>query len=538
MSDYAFSRGEVTRGDNVYLVGKVKSGMSPANLPGFLNSVTNVQEKYFFLCQNRYPRNTNERLYWSCDPDDILRNYKETSANEGAVQIQLDSVPGGYNMLYTNHFGDGIENISVGNPHPVGDDLGKIDENSEDVTQTSYFNIIQSEYNVDPSSLNYSIPYRFDSIKNTNNLGTTLAFTEWPFRSCTTTVNKTPSASDPIGVSSAAEINFFQQSSNCLQQCNVSYTEISGIGVSVNGTSIRITKTDYDLNKSRFDLFPTQSGIIKLEDLDDTSKFTYMIYDNITPPGPEGISIEGEYTTQLGRGGTSPSTDLSNARVTIELRNYSDIGYPVFQKISSIQESVTDWLDIFILPVTKNANFADGGTLESIHMLPLETVTPVYYDPLSNPNSKLLDIFNPGDGVSLKIVSTEQYLKEIFYRDFIYYYLFSKLLALNSLYWTYDTVNSNQRIAKGRIGGVITVFTWSLPSQASQGYMYDYCVGGAGTPNVSYCGRCYGLTRLNKNECYVTSETRGRALNPKNGVEPLSTTRSGRAPETSSCLIS
>lgn len=537
MSDYAFSRGKVNLSENVYLVGKVKPGKTSSDLPAFLNGVTDVADKYFFLCQNRYPSHDYERLYWSCDPDDILRNYKETSMNEGAVQVQLVPVggTGGYKMNYVNHFSDGAENINFGTPHPVGDDLDKIKRGfNEAPSDPSFFSISQSEYNLDPSSIYYSVPYDFRSSKDLTNNLTTSAYTDWPFRTCTTSVNRSPSASDPIGVSSRADINFFQQSSTLFQQSNVSFTSISGIGVSVNGPSIRITKTDYDLNKNRFDLFPTNSGIIKLEDLSDSTNFTYMIYDNITPPGPDGISIEGEYTTQLGRGGTSPSSDIANAKITIELRNRVNTNYSVFQKISSLDKSISNWMEVFPLPVTKNANFADGGNLGDIHRISFESVTPRYNSDASSSN--LLDIFNPGNGHSLKETSTNQFLKEIFYRDFIYFYMFNKLSALNPTFWTSEPSSLNQRIARGRKGNLITIFTWALPSEANVGFMYSYCNGDPGTGVVSNCGNCYGLTVLNTDNCFVTSETRNRVINGINN--PLFTQIEGSAQDISRCIIS
>ena len=538
MSDYAFSRGYVKPGENVYLVGKVKPGKTTTDLPSFLNGVTSPDKKYFFLCQNRYPSQDYERLYWSCDPDDILRNYKETSLNEGAVQLNLDVVQGtvGFNMRYSNHFNDGAENLNVGLPHPVGDDLNKIKKDFNDFpNDPSYFGINQKNYNLDPDTLFYSVPYEFRSNKELLSGVTTSSYTEWPFRVCTNNVNRTPTASDPIGVSPRADINFFQQSSDLFQQCNISYTTISGIGVSVNGTSIRITKTDYDANKPMFDLFPTNSGVIKIRDLSDSTNFTYMIYDNITPPGPDGIYIEGEYTTQLGRGGTSPSADIANGEITIELRNRVNTGYNVFQKISSIDQSVSEWMEIFLLPITKDANFANGTTLKNVYEKSLQVVTPLYTS--NSASSNLVNIFNPGNGQSLKDSTTNQLLKENFYRDFVYFYIFSKLNSLNPTYWTTSASTDHPRIARNGDGnGQITIFTWCLPSEAITGYMYSYCTGEPGTPAVSYCGNCYGYTRNNVNRCIVTPETRNRVIKGENN--PLFTVLEGAAEETSRCLIS
>ena len=537
MSDYAFSRGRVIPGENVYMVGKVKPGKKSTDLPAFLNGITDVDSKYFFLCQNRYPSHDYERIYWSCDPDDILRNYKETSLNEGAVQVRLDAVGGtvGFNMKYVNHFSDGAENINFGSPHPVGDDLDKIKRGfAESVTDPSYFGVNQEKFNLDPTSLYYSVPYDFRSSGDLANNSTTFAYTHWPFRVCTIEVNRSPTLTDPIGVSSRADINFFQEESNLFQQGNVSYTTISGIGVSVNGTSIRIAKSDYDTYKNMFDLFPTNSGIIKLENLSDSTSFTYMIYDNITPPGPDGISIEGEYTTQLGKGGTSPSADIANGKITIELRNRVNTSYSTFQKISSLSKSVTDWMEIFLLPVTKNASFADGGTLGDIHRISFQSITPRYKSDASS--SDLLDIFNPGNGQSLKDTSTNKFLKELFYRDFIYFYMFSKLAALNPTYWTTSPSSVNLQIAKGRKGELITIFTWALASEAGVGYMYSYCTGTPGTLAVSYCGNCYGLTDLNTPNCFVTPESRERLINGDNNT--LFTSIEGSAENTSRCSIS
>lgn len=538
MSDYAFSRGYVKPGENVYLVGKVKTGKTDSDLPSFLGDVTDPEKKYFFLCQNRYPSQDYERLYWSCDPDDILRNYKETSLNEGAVQLRLDVVEGtvGFNMMYSNHFNDGAENLNVGLPHPVGDDLNKIKRNfNEFSNDPSYFGINQKNYNLDPNTLFYSVPYDFRSNNNLLNSLTTSSYTEWPFRVCTDSVNTDPNSSDPIGVSSRADINFFQQSSDLFQQCNVSYTTVSGIGVSVNGTSIRITNTDYEANKDRFDLFPTNSGIIKLEDTSDSTNFTYMIYNNITPPGPDGIHIEGEYTTQLGRGGTSPSADIVSGQITIELRNRVNTNYNVFQKISSTDKSVSEWMDIFLLPVTKDANFANGTTLKNLYKKSFQIVTPLYNSDSSS--SKLLDIFNPGNGQSLKDSTTNQLLKENFYRDFVYFYIFSKLSALNPTYWTTASSGDHPRIAKDGDGNTqITIFTWGLPSEAKTGYMYSYCSGEPGTLSVSYCGNCYGYTKNNLNRCIVTPETRNRVLNGENN--PLFSVLTGAADDTTRCTIS
>jgi len=186
-----FSRGEITQGNSFHIVARVKDGITGSELsskvPGLSawNSRTDTPGgTYFFLCQNQYRlgSNSQQRLYFSCDPEDFQKDYNHNSLNEGTVFVKSSPNLNYYTLRYSTSFDKNNNKVP-----PYFKAISKNLNQQSMVNISSYSLGIQfqnANFNL-TNSLFLSVPYNFNFISNQNLQLSSTINTNWVFRNVT-----------------------------------------------------------------------------------------------------------------------------------------------------------------------------------------------------------------------------------------------------------------------------------------------------------------------------------------------------------------
>ena len=503
MSDTFFSRGMITQGNmKFYMIGKVKDSITSSSTE-FPNDNLNVEDKYYILCQNEYNNSNNkkQRLYWSSDLNDFVRDYNNVSLNQGPVEMLVNYNSGGVTFSYLTQKGNILSNNKkINNLTSIPFSITPGIEN-----KAQNFTIVQSEYNINPNFLFYSIPYQFRPIQN-NSANAKVTF-PWCFRKTnTSSVSKINIFTTTIPSPAFTNKNLSGQAvhtANDIPYNDIDYT--SDNRISISNVS----------NYKELDKFPEKNGVVYIINItkEENSIFYYTnktyssdtetVYFSGLVPNIYGSNPNGNFVYSSGYFGI---LDMQYS-LSVELRN--DIN-----NFFNIKEGndISKWMDIYLIPATENAYFSDVHTL-SDYITTHEENERVFLNPLSS-----YEIYCPGTTHNINsslsntapdsVYSFQHYFFSQFSTFFINY-----LLGGTKTYWKTSGYSAFPTIGKGStLRGeepdiMDTLFTWARVEEAKSGFMYSYCLGN------EICGSCYGNNSNGSTECFVHHDTRKLAIN-------------------------
>ena len=244
-SSIFFSRGMITQDTTkFYMIGKLKDSVTP---PDFLD----IKDQYYVLCQNEYTVSDNrrQRLYWSSDLNDLIRDYSTTSLNQGPVEFTASYNDRNVQFSYLTQKGDILSNNKKFNN--LTTTPSSIVPGVEITSQN--FLPSQSLYNLKPSSLFFSVPYELSPSEN-KNTNQNLVF-PWCFRKTNESV-----------VTYTPKINIFTSTNTTFNNKNLSNNAIKSVtGITGSNTSFSSNTLSITFTGTKFDDFPNTNGVVYIE---------------------------------------------------------------------------------------------------------------------------------------------------------------------------------------------------------------------------------------------------------------------------------
>ena len=465
-----FSRGEIKNGNSFHIVARVKNDVTGPRLSSKISGLSAWNTgsdtpggKYFFLCQNQYRLggNSQQRLYFSSDPEDFQPDYNHNSLNTGCVFFKATK---GLD-LYTLRYSTTLDK----NNNKVPSYFKTISKNLNQqsmVNLSSYQIAIQfrnNNFNL-TDNLFLSVPYNLNFLSNQNLQTTNSVFTNWVFRNVTG--------------DNSNNINFYQDNSlislgSSLVRGDVENLSLplSSTNYSVSGNILTIKYSALaDANKKILKKFSQNEGIIQINN-------EIIIYKTIIILGNEDRQL---LISKRGAAGTTVS-DIPEDGITIktDIRN-TDTNFTVLNNVD-----LSSILDFYIIPSTSIANFYKSRTLKNM------------VSTLVKPDT--IKIYNRETGDN----ATEP--KSRLFFNFLSYRLLNDLTT----HWTSNGLTGFPQLAffDHHNNEKSTLFTWENGQDAAAGFMFDYC-----NQNQN-CGSCFGVTKFNSSLCYADSLTRNRVLN-------------------------
>ncbi len=486
-------------GKSFYMVGKFTDEGAEGAIASetFTNNTTittkeDLKEQTFILCSNQYLNGNgyNQRLYFSADPHDYQIDKSNNSLNQGAANLTYTQDEGIINLKYTTYF-DSRNKFRQGDWKEVPEILNQIPLSDQVKSQNFIFN--NDTYNLDNTSLYYSVPYEIKKIPGNNTSTENVNFTfrgiSHPSTLGTSTYFPRESfREDRFHCSNVEKIKVWESGTSVFIVPNPNYSDRYTISVPISELDPDTTTGLCILTDYHF----TKNNVLKLENNND-SEYVYCNFLGTSGTSAvfnidqralyDGLSIPSTGASGI----TSIHSELRNTRV-----NFSEIN--------------GDFLRYYLIPYEAYGYFTKGYTLEHIaetksvahdnlHYFNVNNTVGahnnVIYDPIiagSSKNSDLTDIPN---------LDLEAYQK------FYNYFVFHTCLFLNSK-WLHRSNSKNSLGINDSTLKEITNFTWATTNEAYQGFMYDYCTRNP----YQTCGNCYGLNEFHQDLCHVTSETR------------------------------
>ena len=506
-----FSRGMITQDTTkFYMIGKLKDSVTSSDIPNFLDS----DDQYYVLCQNEYTVSDNrrQRLYWSSDLNDLVRDYSTTSLNQGPVEFTASYNDRNVQFSYLTQKGDILSNNKKFNN--LTTTPSSIVPGVEVTSQN--FLPSQNSYNLKPTSLFFSVPYTLSPSEN-KNTNQNLVF-PWCFRKTNTSdVTYTP------------KVNIFTSTNTTFNNKNLSINAIKSV-TGIRGNKVNSNSNSNTLNitftGTQFDDFPNTNGVVYMEKTAPgtlSSSVFYYEHKRYNPDGTKvyfsGITLDRRdiYGSSTGGGfadiisykQTPAAVFNMHCELRNDINNFEIVEYN--SDSASPDEDISKWMDIYFIPSTENAYFSD------IHLLTHYTsrnneIQRVKLTPTAN-----YQIYAPGYNIDineqpLTTSITEALSFEKYYFSQFSSFFISYLLAGTTTYWKSSGYNAYPTIGKGATNRSKepdtkeTLFTWSGMEEAKVGYMYNYCTGNA------TCGSCYGNNADGSNNCNIHPETRKLAI--------------------------
>ena len=537
-------RGSPSNEKDFYMLAILKkdkvSNFKSANTPNFDNLESNNKDKYFFLCQNQYDHPdglTYQRLYWSSDPDDFQKSTNENHLNQGVVRVNSYTVNSQRVLRYRTTFSSSPNKI----PEPgvyknFGTDLENLTGSESSFLLN--FNKKSSDYNLNNSSLYYSIPYSV----NTNFsylVGGVASLTgnqiEWVFRKIKergasssepkVTIPKPTTAKDSENIYNFVDIETLNTTAGIEDSyfnygC-VKYVNVEGLSAGVSfqeGDKILYLET----HDPAISNFPQHYTDLRIQNAGGTSS-SVIYYDSIIKNGTSLEIVLNDAVYSRGLIGSDFEIDVgTELTLNLNLRNHEDC----FCKLGTTSD-FNEYFDIYLIPTEETAIFPSGHILSNHTFFPTcasDTVdsgkffTPEYGTPeLSFYNDKSRKPHN--DSSLMTTANRNKYISDSCstvspiinlgklnsYRKIYNLLFFKELGVLNTDIWSNTGITAFPSIAK-HSSFPITFYTWDVWEAARQAHMYDYC------NSFNYCGFCFGLNQNAENICFVDNLTRKHAV--------------------------
>lgn len=482
-------------GKSFYMVGKfTEEGASESYSTGiFKNSgFTTKQElmdQNFILCSNQYHNENGyqQRLYFSSDPHDYQIDKSNNSLNQGAANLTYTQNEGNFNLKYMTYFSNG-NSYKSGSWRDVPENLNQIPISNQ--IKPEDFNFNNTIYNLDNSSLYYSVPYEIKKIPKNNSSVESLNFTFRGISHSTTLGSSTyfPETSFSgtcFHYSNVEKIEIYEGTSIAIEE-NPNFTDNYTITIPISNLETNqgvCVLTDYHFKKN---------NVLKIENTTDSSDVSeYVFYESMEI---SGSNVVFNITQRALYNGSSipPTGDSGVSRITSELRNTKSNFGPIN----------SSYLNYYLIPYEAYGYFTRGLNLshfaetkktgeENLKYFDISSTytNNIIYDSIVSGNSETSDL------TDLHNINLDAYQK------FYNYFVFLTSGKLNSI-WQNKTASSVLGINSST---QLTNFTWAVSNEAYQAFMYNYC-----TKNpYETCGSCFGLNEYNQEICHVTNESRG-----------------------------
>ena len=533
-------------------------------------------DKYFFLCHNQYQDSSGnffQRLYWSPDPNDFQYNMSQGYQNEGAVRLNLSTINGTQRLRYrTSMNKKSTSDSRVTTYKNFSSNLEQLTGNEESFPVTMIRKEEPQEiYNLENTSVYYSIPYR---IENTQSYYTSVSSTnfnsiQWVFRKIEentsggvsgitvrkpTTVPNYENVFDFINLgaldtATGTNESYFNYSSS-------KYYVASGV---TSGTSFYPTDTGFSIQNNSVikDYFPKHDGIINIK----------------TTSGTSETAINYNHLIRHTNGWEFKVTDSTRGLLGLDFNIEQGEGLSMFfnERNSpdcfttlSANSTFSDWFDIYLIPTEENVHFPGGVQINDNHYFStsciknstgLNAITPLQNATGSGALTQL-QIFNSNSNLPYTIsevrdgdltnntnvyykcsgddVTGYNILKDNQYRKIYNILMFYLLGTLNPEFW--NLVENKPTETKGfdafkniaTYDKPITFYSWDTYGDARSAFMYDYC------KNENTCGFCFGKNTAGESICVADNLTRKNASLSKSNKVKLPLTGSERATGTHS----
>ena len=496
-------------GKSFYIVGKFteEGALASHNTGIFENSgfttKQDLMDQNFVLCSNQYRNGNgyNQRLYFSSDPHDYQIDRSNNSLNQGAANLIYTQDEGIINLRYMTYF-DNRNKFRQGDWKDIPINLDQIPMSDQVKSQNFIFN--NNTYNLDNTSLYYSVPYEITQIPKNNTSSEDINFT---FRGISTSTigsctyfPETSFSKTHFHLSNVEKINVWSGTSVYIKT-HPDHPDRYTLTVPISGLDPSTTPglcilTDYHFNKN---------NVLKLHSFNN---YEYVHCNFLGTSGTDAIF--NIYQRSLYDGESIPSTGLSGvSSITSELRNTRDN----FGEISS------ENLRYYLIPYEAYGYFTGGVNLQMFAETGDSTPGNLKYfsTGVSSDNNVIYDPITSNGSKNYTHLTTLRNLDLNAYQKFYNYFVFLTSDYLKPTIW--NTVSSNRLGVN--TGNDITKFTWSTTNEAYQAFAYNYCTK---TPYET-CGNCYGLNQFHQDSCYVSNETRGiltGATKSLQGTPPLS----------------